>query len=441
MVQLNLSKQRGSRIAAVHARQVLDSRGRPTVEAEVTLEDGSCGLASVPSGASMGKHEALELRDRNVSVHGGFGVLTAIANVRVEIATATIGLDALAQERLDEVLIALDGSDSLERLGSNAVLSTSLAVARAAASHLNEPLYRYISRINKDSSMSLPMPMTNILSGGAHASRGMDFQDFLVIPVGAESYSQALEMISRVRNCASELLLARGLPTLLADEGGLCPGFSRAEESLKFLMEAIERATLRPSQDVAIAIDVAASELFRAGAYDLTAEGRQLTSMEMMDFLKLLARKYPIISIEDGLDQDDWAHWHLFTETLPDIQIVGDDLFATNVSRIAQGIQKRVANATLIKLNQNGTLSGTLKAIAACKNAHYATIVSARSGETEDTFIADFAVGTGAGQIKVGSVRNSERLAKYNQLSRIEETSDLPFASVSGLGGSRYCQQ
>jgi enolase len=427
-----------SQIAHVEARQILDSRGRPTVEADVILGDGTLGRACAPSGASTGRHEALELRDGNFEVYDGLGVLKAAAHVRGEIADRVVGLDVLDQTAIDDALIELDGTATFSRLGSNATLATSLAAARAAATHSREPLYRYLSRLNGASPMSLPMPMTNILSGGAHAGRGMDLQDFLVIPLGATRYSDALQMISSVRNSAATLMKAQGLTTLLADEGGLSPCFAEAEQALELMLSAFEHARLRAGIDVAIALDVAASELFRNGQYQLPGEQRAFSSDEMADFLIDLVKRFPIVSIEDALDQDDWTTWQRFTGALPDIQVVGDDLFATNVERISQGIQRRVANAALIKLNQNGTLSGTLDAMRTCSAGHYARVVSARSGETEDTFIADFAVGTGAGQIKIGSMRSSERLAKYNQLLRIEEESGLPFAGTSKLGGLRY---
>ena len=421
-----------SRIASVHARQILDSRGRPTVEADVVLADGCQGRACAPSGASTGRYEALELRDGDQSSYEGLSVQKAVSHVKNEIASHAAGLDALDQEALDQALIGLDGSTSLNRLGANAVLATSLAAARAAANYCREPLYRYIARLTGDA-MSLPMPMTNILSGGAHASRGMDFQDYLVIPIGASSYSEALHVISRVRASATLLLRQRGLTVLLADEGGLSPGFPKATMALQLMVDAFEHAKLRPGVDVAIAIDVAASELYRDQQYKLQGEGRTFSSEEMADYVVALGRQYPVVSIEDPLDQDDWAGWKRFTSAIPDVQIVGDDLFATNLQRITLGVQRGVANAALIKLNQNGTLAGTLRAMKAARDAGYATVVSARSGETEDTFIADLAVGTGAGQIKIGSVRSSERLAKYNQLLRIEEESNLPFAGASAL--------
>lgn len=427
---------RSACIEKVSARQILDSRGRPTIEVDVFLEGGAWGRACAPSGASTGRHEAHELRDGDLSAYGGRGVLKAVANASGEIARRVVGMDALGQRELDDVMIALDGSPSLRRLGANAVLATSLACARAAAAHSNIPLFKYLSQL-AGTAPSMPMPMTNILSGGAHAGRGMDLQDFLVVPVGARSYDDALSMISRVRDSASVLMQKQGLSTLLADEGGLSPGFANSEEALELMMRAFDSAGLEAGVDVAITLDVAASELFNQGEYHLAVAGRRLTSAGMIDYIEDLARRFPIVSIEDPLDQDDWDNWRVLTRRLSDLQLVGDDLFATNLQRIEAGIESNVANAALIKLNQNGTLSGTLEAMKIARRAGYATIVSARSGETEDTFIADLAVGTGAGQIKIGSVRNSERLAKYNQLLRIAESNDCTFHGTRGIAG-RY---
>ncbi len=402
------------------------------------LADGTMGRACAPSGASTGRHEAWELRDGDKNLYDGLGVLTAVGNVRGEIKAGLLGMDAFDQEGIDASMIQLDGSSNLHRLGANAILAVSLAVARAAAAQLKVPLYRYIAALSGDPPMSLPMPMTNILSGGAHAGRSMDLQDFLAIPVAAESYSHALEMLSRVRNAAAVLMRQQNLSVLLADEGGLSPGFAHAEDALALMTRSFESAGLRPGVDMAITLDVAASELFEDGFYRLPGEQRRLTPAEMIAFLTDLVRRYPIVAIEDALDQDDWEHWRMLTAGLEDIQIVGDDLFATNPARIARGIAQKVANAALIKVNQNGTLSGTLQAMKMADSGGYAKVVSARSGETEDHFIADLAVGTGAGQIKIGSVRNSERMGKYNQLLRIEEESGLPFAGTSRLAGVRW---
>ncbi len=398
----------------------------------MVLDDGSFGRACAPSGASTGRYEAWELRDGEPEHYWGLGVRTAVANVNGEIARALVRADARDQALVDRLMLELDGSLSLNRLGANAVLAVSMAVARAAAAQRDMPLYRYIAEL-AGTTPSMPMPMTNILSGGAHAGRGMDLQDFLVVPVGAQSYSEALEVISRVRTAAAAIMQAQALTTLLADEGGLSPGFARADQALDLMMRSFDAAGLRAGADVAIALDVAASELFEDGRYVLKGEGKRLDGLEMVAFITGLARRFPIISIEDGLDQDDWDNWREITRQLPNVQIVGDDLFVTNAERIELGIGRGVANAALIKLNQNGTLTGTLSAISICKSANYATVVSARSGETEDTFIADLAVGAGAGQIKIGSVRNSERLAKYNQLLRIEEEASAPFAGMSGV--------
>jgi enolase len=430
--------EKSSHIVGVTARQILDSRGRPTVEADVTLADGTIGRACAPSGASTGRHEAYELRDGDLAQFDGLGVLTATANVRGEIAPHIIGMDVLDQTALDDAMVALDGTGSLSRLGANGILATSLAAARAAAQHRKVPLYAYISEIAGGTPMSMPMPMTNILSGGAHAGRGMDIQDFLAIPVGAKSYTEALGMISKVRTAAAKLMSEDKLSVLLADEGGLSPGYAKAEQALDLMVRAFEKAGLSPGTDVAIALDVAASELFSDGGYDLQGEQRRLSSREMLYFIADLIKRYPIVSVEDALEQDDWNAWRDFTMAVPQIQIVGDDLFVTNAERIKRGAEDSVANSALIKVNQNGTLTGTLKAMATARGANFATVVSARSGETEDTFISDLAVGTGAGQIKIGSVRNSERLAKYNQLLRIEEESGLPFAGVTGLAGTRW---
>jgi len=424
-----------SHITRSFARQVLDSRGRPTVEVDVELAGGSTGRACAPSGASTGRHEAWELRDGDASRFAGLGVSRAVGHVVTEIAGALSGLDAASQAVVDRRMIELDGTANLGRLGANAVLATSLAVCRAAAGAAGLPLHRYIAALAGSPAMTMPMPMVNILSGGAHAGRSMDLQDFLVVPVAAATYSEALEMVGRVRSAAGELLAAEGRTTLLADEGGLSPGYDRAETALELMVAAILRAGLRPGPDVAIAIDVAASELFTAGRYDLKGERRQFDGEAMVGFVAELVRRFPVISVEDPLDQDDWDHWRLATLALPHAQMLGDDLFATNRTRIAAGIDRGVANAVLIKVNQNGTLTGTLEAIAAARAGGYSTVVSARSGETEDPFIADLAVGTGAGQIKIGSVRSSERLAKYNQLLRIEEDATLVFAGTSGIAG------
>jgi len=422
-------------IASVYARQILDSRGRPTVEAEVVLAGGATGRACAPSGASTGRYEAHELRDGDSSSFQGRGVGRAVAAVRERIAPTLKHRPALDQEACDDAMRELDGSPQLTRLGGNAVLAVSLAVCRAAAAHRGVPLYAHIAEL-AGSPPSMPLPMTNILSGGAHASRGMDIQDFLVIPVGAGSYSQALDMITRVRAEAARLMAERGLPVLLADEGGLSPGFADPREALGLMLDSFGAAGLRAGEDAAIALDIAASELNSSGGYQLARLDRRLSSGEMAAYVRdLVASHRAIVSVEDPLDQDDWETWRELTTALAGIQVVGDDLFATNPARIARGIRVAAANAVLIKPNQNGTLSGTLEAMAIARRAGYALIVSARSGETEDSFIADLAVGTGAGQIKIGSVRSSERLAKYNQLLRIEESLGDRFDGRRTLAG------
>jgi enolase len=422
-----------TRITGVKGRQILDSRGRPTVEVDVTLADGSLGRASVPSGASTGRHEAAELRDGDPESYRGLGVLKAVSNVEGAIARRIAGLDATEQDGVDDAMLSLDPSPRLQTIGANAVLATSLAVARAAARATGQPLYAYLHHLLGARPMSMPMPMTNILSGGAHAGRSMDVQDFLVMPVGARSYREALAMISRVRLEAANLMAAGGLSVLLADEGGLSPGYRSVREALDLMVRSFEAAGLRPGEDVAITLDIAASELAVDGAYVLAGAGQTLSREEMVGLLGDMVARYPIVSIEDPLEQDDWAGWQMAQTQLAGIQLVGDDLFVTSTDRIARGIELGAANAVLIKLNQNGTLSRTLAAMRTAWQGGMATIVSARSGETEDSFIADLAVGSGAGQIKIGSVRNSERLAKYNQLTRIEEEAEFAFAGISGV--------
>jgi len=418
-------------IASIHGREIFDSRGRPTVEVDVTLISGATGIASAPSGASTGRHEAIELRDGNPAEHAGRGVRKAVANVNTEIAHELRGLNAAEQSVIDERLRTLDGTPSLGRLGANAVLATSLAVCRAAATALAIPLHRHIAALANSTQPSLPMPMVNILSGGAHARRSMDLQDFLIIPIGAASYADALRVALDVRRAADDVAAKLGLPTLLADEGGLSPACARATDALDMTIAAIEAAGYVPGRDVAIALDIAASELFTGENYALRNEARTLSTQEMIATVRGWIDRYPIVSIEDALHQDDWDGWAKLTAQSHGVQLIGDDLFATNVSRIERGIRTQAANAVLIKPNQNGTLSGTLEALATARRGGFRTIVSARSGETDDAFIADLAVGTGAGQIKIGSVRNTERLAKYNRLLRIAEDAALPFAGFN----------
>jgi len=424
-------------IRHVFARQIFDSRGRPTVEAEVTLANDASGRAAAPSGASRGAAEAFELRDGDPDRFEGRGVTAAVAAVNGEIARALIGRGAVDQRGVDAVMRELDGTSRLSRLGGNAILAVSLATARASATSLGQPLHWRLADLAGVTAPTMPMPMVNILSGGLHAGRGMDVQDFLVIPVGATSYAQALEWSLRVRAAAATLCEEAGLTTLLADEGGLSPGFDDGARALEMMAGAIERAGLRPGEDAAVALDIAASSLVDGeGRYDLRRAGRVLDSRQMIDLLSDWTRRFPIVSIEDGLGEEDWSAWPALTRRLGHIQLVGDDLFATQPDRIARGARDGAANAALIKVNQNGTLSGTLDALDAAQAAGFAAVVSARSGETDDAFIADLAVGVAAGQIKIGSVRNAERLAKYNQLLRVEEEG-LPFAGFAGPWASR----
>ncbi len=420
-----------SQITSVHARLVLDSRGKPTVEAEVHC-GAVTGRASVPSGASTGRFEACELRDGAADHYGGDGVLQAVRHVREELAAAVIGLDAVDQQNLDAALCATDGTPDKSRLGANAILSVSLAAARAAAAVRGRPFVRHLHDLWRAASpgaddlrMSLPLPMVNMISGGKHAGGQLDFQDYLAIPVGASSYSQALEWIVRVYRTLGRLLRDEGYEGyLVGDEGGYGPQLPDNETALRFIVAAIEAAGLRPASDVAIGLDVAATHFYSNGRYQLHSEqGRRLTSAEMVQLLAEWVSRYPIVSIEDGLAEDDWEGWQLLASRLGDrVQILGDDLFTTQTARIRQGIERRAANSVLIKLNQVGTLWETLRAIRVTLDAGYRPVVSARSGETEDDYIADLAVATAAGQIKIGSIARSERLAKYNQLLRLEET-------------------
>jgi enolase len=424
-----------TRVETIHARQILDSRGRPTVEVDVSLADGSRGRASVPSGASTGASEAHELRDGDPGRHGGLGVLKAVASVNGEIAANLLGSDGQDQIALDTRLRQLDGTPQLRRLGANATLGVSLAVSRAVAVSQGQHFFERIGELARVSRPTLPLPMVNILSGGLHASGGMDMQDFLAVPMRTASMEDAIHLIARVRTAATEVARKRGLPTLLADEGGLSPGLKSGRDALLMMIESIEQAGLRPGEDVAIAIDVAASTMrARDGRYQLKREGRNLRSAEMIDLFADWLRGFPIASIEDALGEEDWDGWRALTQRIGNrVQLVGDDLFTTHSARLARGIQEGVANGVLVKANQNGTLSGTLEVIAQAKAAGYATIVSARSGETEDAFIADLAVGSAAGQIKIGSLRTSSTVAKYNQLLRIEEASRAPFAGFSAV--------
>lgn len=420
-----------STIATIKARQVLDSRGRPTVEAEILLGDGRMARASVPSGASTGKAEVVELRDGG-EAWSGLGVSRAVANVTGEISHALSGHDVCDQAGLDARMRELDGTGNLSRLGGNATLAVSLAAVRASAEVTGQPLFRRIAEL-AGTTPTMPMPMVNILSGGLHAGRGMDVQDFLMIPVGAQSYSEALDWVCRVRASAAALCSEAGITTLLADEGGLSPGFAASEEALTMMVRAFEHAGLEPGKDAAIALDLASSSLVNeAGDYPFTRAGRIYSASEMIALQQGWVANFPIVSIEDGLGEDDWSNWPAMTAALGSIQLVGDDLFATQPARIDRAIAAGICNAALIKVNQNGTISGTLEAIRSARAGGYATVISARSGETEDDFLADLAVGVAGGQIKVGSVRNSERLSKYNQLLRLEEEG-LGWAGASGI--------
>ena len=422
-----------SSIRSIHGRQVFDSRGRPTVEVEVHLASGVRARASVPSGASTGAHEAHELRDGDPAFFNGLGVTAAVGHVNGEIAAALAGHDVLDQAGCDSLLRGLDGTSTLSRLGANAVLGTSLAICRASAVHAGQPLFRRIADLAGVADPVLPVPMVNILSGGLHAGRGMDVQDFLIMPVGATTMPEALRLAARVRDAAAAVCADRGMPTLLADEGGLSPGCRTGREALELLMTAIEHAGLEPGRDIAIAIDVAAASLYDrvTGCYRLRREGRAATRDDMIDMVTSWLREFPVLSVEDPLDEGDWTGWSELTSRVGDrAHLIGDDLFATNLERLRRGITSGAATGVLVKANQNGTLTGTLQVMALAREAGYVPVVSARSGETEDDLLADLAVGTAAGQIKVGSLRSSERLAKYNQLLRIAET--------PGIGLSAY---
>ena len=406
------------KIETIIAREVLDSRGNPTVEAEVLLESGYRGRAIVPSGASTGSHEALELRDGDER-YGGKGVLKAVKNVNEIIAPALEGMNADDQGLIDHAMLELDGTSNKGRLGGNAILAVSLASARAAAEALDVPLYRYLGGSN---ARTLPVPMMNLINGGAHADNSVDFQEFMVMPVGAPSFREALRYGAETFHALKKVLSGRGYNTNVGDEGGFAPDLSSNEEALDVLLEAIQKAGYEPGKDIMIALDPAVTELYRDGAYHLESEGRTLSSEEMVDFWADWAGRYPIISIEDGLAEDDWDGWKLLTATIGDkVQLVGDDLFVTNPERLQRGIDTDVGNAILVKVNQIGTLTESMDAIELAKRNRYGTIISHRSGESEDAFIADLAVATNAGQIKTGSASRSDRIAKYNQLLRIED--------------------
>ncbi len=407
-----------SQIEHVHARQILDSRGNPTVEVELRLASGDHGRAAVPSGASTGEFEATELRDGGTA-WAGKGVTQAVANVNGEIREAVGGLDATDQGGLDRALIALDGTPNKSRLGANAILGVSLAGAQAAAAEAGLPLYRFLGG---EDAVVLPVPMMNVVNGGSHADNSVDFQEFMVVPAGAPSFTEALRMGTEVFHALKKTLHDKGLGGGVGDEGGFAPNLGSNEEALQYLVAAIEAAGYVPGEDVVIALDPATSEFFSGGVYDLEHEGRKLSSDEMADYWAQLAGTYPILSIEDGMDEEDWAGWKTLTERLGDtVQLVGDDLFVTNTERLKRGIDTGTANSILVKVNQIGTLTETLEAVAMARDAGYTAVMSHRSGETEDVTIADLAVATGCGQIKTGAPSRSDRVAKYNQLLRIEE--------------------
>jgi enolase len=423
-----------SQIARVHARQILDSRGQPTMEVDVALVSGATGRAAVPSGASTGAFEALELRDGDSSAYAGRGVMRAVANVEDELSGALVGSDAWDQAVIDRTMIELDGTPNKARLGANAILGCSMAVAQAAASDAGLPLYRYLggARANR-----LPVPLMNILNGGAHADNSVDLQEFMVAPVGARTLADAVRMGAEVYASLKKVLRSRGLATGVGDEGGFAPDLEHNQDALEVIMEAIQAAGYAPGDEVALALDPATTELYREGRYHLEGEGRTLDAAGMVDYWVELADRYPIVSIEDGMAEEDWDGWTMLTERLGDrVQLVGDDLFVTNSTRLSDGIERGAANAILVKLNQIGTLSETLAAMDLASRSGYAAMVSHRSGETEDTFIADLAVATGCGQIKTGAPSRSERVAKYNQLIRIEEQLG-PAASYPGRSAFR----
>ncbi|MFP5075489.1 phosphopyruvate hydratase [Neisseria sp. WLZKY-1] len=408
-----------SAIIDIFAREILDSRGNPTVECDVLLESGVMGRAAVPSGASTGQKEALELRDGDKTRYLGKGVLQAVEHVNNEIAQALIGIDASEQSYIDKIMIELDGTDNKGRLGANATLAVSMAVARAAAEDAGLPLYRYLGGAGP---MAMPVPMMNVINGGAHANNSLDIQEFMIMPVGAPTFREALRCGAEVFHALKKLCDEKGYPTTVGDEGGFAPNLASHEEALQLMQEAVEAAGYKTGEDVLFALDCASSEFYKDGKYHLSAEKLALTSEEFADYLAKLAGKYPIISIEDGMDENDWAGWKLLTEKLGGkVQLVGDDLFVTNPKILAEGIEAGVANALLVKVNQIGTLSETLKAVELAKRNRYAAVMSHRSGETEDSTIADLAVATNCMQIKTGSLSRSDRMAKYNQLLRIEE--------------------
>jgi enolase len=406
-------------IVNVKAREILDSRGNPTIEVDVELACGAKGRAAVPSGASTGTREALELRNRRAKRYGGKGVATAVANVNTQIADAVRGMDATDQYSLDQAMLKLDGTNNKSKLGANAILGVSMAAARAGASAHGLPLFRYLGGINAN---ALPVPMMNVVNGGAHAANNLDIQEFMIIPFGADTIAKAVQMGAETFHALKKILKKKGLNTAVGDEGGFAPDLKSNEEAITLILDAITAAGYTPGKEIGIGLDAAASEFYQKGKYKLASENRSLNAGQMIDYYAELIEKYPILSIEDGLAEQDWKNWEIFTERLEDtVQIVGDDIFVTNPKILAKGIEEGVANSILIKLNQIGTVTETLEAIEMARQAGYTTVISHRSGETEDTFIADLAVGVNAGQIKTGSLSRTDRVSKYNQLLRIEE--------------------
>jgi enolase len=408
-----------SEIIEVYAREILDSRGNPTVEAEVTTASGEMGLAAVPSGASTGSREALELRDGDKARYLGKGVKTAVDNINNEVSDELLGYDVLDQVGVDQAMLELDGTENKERLGANAMLAVSLATAKAAAAELDIPLFRYLGGAGQ---MHMPVPMMNIINGGAHADNSVDLQEFMILPVGAPSLTEAVRYGAEIFHALKSVLKSKGMNTAVGDEGGFAPNLSSNEEAIEVILEAIDKAGYKAGEDIMLGLDVASSEFYEDGKYNLASENKKLTSEEFADYLTNWVDKYPIISIEDGMDEGDWDGWAVLTEKLGKrVQLVGDDLFVTNTKILQQGIEKGIANSILIKLNQIGTLTETLAAIELAKRNNYTCIISHRSGETEDSTIADLAVATSAGQIKTGSLSRSDRVAKYNRLIRIED--------------------
>jgi len=408
-----------SEIIEVYAREILDSRGNPTVEADVTTAMGAKGRAAVPSGASTGSREALELRDGDKSRYLGKGVRTAVDNINGELGEVLLGMEVAAQVEVDKTMINLDGTANKERFGANAILAVSLAVAKAAAAEFEMPLYRYLGGAGQ---MQMPVPLMNIINGGAHADNNVDLQEFMIIPCGAPTLTEAVRYGAEVFHALKSVLKSKGMNTAVGDEGGFAPNLSSNEEAIEVILQAIDKAGFKAGQDIYLGLDVAASEFYKDGKYDIASENKKLNSQEFTDYLAAWVDKYPIISIEDGMAEGDWDGWAILTNKLASkVQLVGDDLFVTNTEILREGIMKRIANSILIKLNQIGTLTETLAAIEMAKRAGYTSIISHRSGETEDSTIADLAVATSAGQIKTGSLSRSDRIAKYNQLIRIEE--------------------